>query len=257
MIAILSSAKTMDFETPGPTLQPTLPECLEQACVMMKRLSTLSANDISKLMGVSPKIAQLNADRFKRFSFTHTPRNAKPALLAYQGAVYQAIESRSFGLKELKFAQKRLRIISGLYGVLRPLDLIQPYRLEMAIKMPGPTWKDLYGYWSNQVTACIDRDAMANGRVIVNLASQEYSRVLEAGKIKARVLDVIFKQDRKGKVAVVPILAKFARGLMANYIVTRQITEPEGLKRFQAEGYRFIPADSTASEWAFIRRASE
>lgn len=253
MIAILSSAKTMDFETPWQAPH-TGAECLEQARVLMRSLKDLSPAAISKLMDVSPKIAQLNAERFKRFSFSHTPKNSKPALLAYQGDVYRAMKTNAFGMDELKFAQGSLRIISGLYGVLRPLDLVQPYRLEMAIRLSGPTWKDLSGYWSRQVTACIDRDAMANGRVIVNLASQEYSRVLETEKLKSEVLNVVFKQQRKGKAVVVPILAKRARGLMAGYIIQRRLNEAEGIKDFQVEGYRFSPADSTATEWVFIRR---
>ena len=256
MIAVLSSAKTMDFESPWQAPRQTSPECLKRARVLMNRLSRLTAKDIARLMGVSPKIAQLNAQRFKQFTLPHTSGNAKPALLAYQGDVYRGMKSAAFNSGELVFAQKTLRILSGLYGVLRPLDLIQPYRLEMAIKLSGPTWENLYGYWSKEATRLIDRDALADGKVIVNLASQEYSSVLQEDKLKSRLLNIIFKQDRGGKIILIPILAKRARGLMANYIITEQLTDLEGMKQFKTDGYRFSSSDSTASEWVFIRRAS-
>jgi hypothetical protein len=255
MIALLSSAKTMDFTSGWKTAGRTVPECLQESRLLMDELRKLSVRDIGSLMGVSPKIARLNADRFRQFSIPFTAANAKPALLAYQGDVYRGMEAQRFGAEEMAFAQRTLRILSGLYGVLRPLDLIQPYRLEMAVRLSGPRWKDLYAFWSDRVTDCIDRDSVEDGGLIVNLASQEYFRVLDANRLKSRVLHIVFKQDRRGRIEMVPILAKRARGFMARDIVLRRAENPESLKEFATDGYRFAPKLSTEKEWVFVRRA--
>ena len=255
MIAILSSAKTMDMVGGWKAPSPTQPEYLDKGKVLLQSLQRLSSTEISRLMGVSAAIAKLNAERFAAFRFPFSEKNAKPALLAYQGDVFKNMGSAEFGIDDLAFAQKSLRILSGLYGVLRPLDLIQPYRLEMAIKLSGPSWKDLYAYWSDAVTHAIDRDARENGRCLVNLASQEYASAVDADKLSVPMFVLTFKQDRKGKVDLIPILAKRARGLMSRYLVTRRVTDPEKLKDFQEEDYRFEPKLSSKTEWVFVRRA--
>ncbi len=256
MIAILSSAKTLDFESPWQAPATTQPECGQQAKVLLAQLKPLSSAQLSKLLGVSLKLATLNAERFTRLSLASTIKNAKPAILAYQGDVYRGMRSAAFDVEDLTFSQGILRIISGLYGVLRPLDLIQPYRLEMATKLAGPDWKDLHAYWSDRVTRLIDRDAQASDKksqVILNLASQEYSSVLNRERLTVPVLTLSFKQNRKGRIQMVPILAKRARGLMAHFLVTRRILQPDALKTFQEDGYRFDSKTSTRSEWVFIR----
>ena len=254
MIAILSSAKTMDFESPWRSADATQPEFRKQAATLMAELKKRPKAQIGKLMGISPKLAELNAGRFQRFAAAHTAQNAKPALLAYQGDVFEAMGSAGYSGQDLAFAQKRLRIISGLYGVLRPLDLIQPYRLEMAIKLSGESWKDLYGFWGERVTEALERDCRSDGGVIINLASQEYSGVLNPKKLGDRTLSIAFKQDRKGKIEMVPILAKRARGLMAGYIVKQRLEKPEQLKEFSTEGYRFTASLSSDNAWVFVRR---
>lgn len=254
MIVLLSSAKTLDGTTPWRAPTPTQPRLLAQAQTLMGQLRARSAADIARLMGVSAKIAQLNAGRFQAWTAQHTPQNAKPALLAYQGDVYKGLAAGTLSDEDIAFAQRTLRIVSGLYGVLRPLDLMQPYRLEMAIKLAGPRWKDLYDFWSPDVTRVIDADAAANGRLIINLASQEYFSVLDTPRLKTPMLTVSFKQERGGKIVMVPILAKRARGLMARHIVTRRVTAPEGLRDFSDGGYRFVAGLSDDHAWVFVRR---
>lgn len=253
MIALLASAKTLDFTTPWPQLQPTQPEFAAEARTLVARLRPFTATQLAHLMGVNAKLAQLNAERFQAFRPVHTPDHAKPALLAYQGDVYEAMGSAELTEAQLAFAQKYLRILSGLYGVLRPLDLIQPYRLEMAVKLSGATWRDLYAFWSDKVTAAVDRDVRRLGGVVVNLASQEYAQALQRARLQARWLNVTFKQQRAGKIEMVPILAKRARGLMARFMIDRQIADPAGLKAFDTDGYRFAAALSNDQEWVFVR----
>lgn len=253
MITLLASAKTLDFTTPWPELKPTQPEFASEARALVTRLRPFTAVQLAHLMGVNAKLAQLNVERFQQFHATHTPEWAKPALLAYQGDMYEAMGSADLTEAQLAFAQQHLRILSGLYGVLRPLDLIQPYRLEMAIKLSGSTWRDLYAFWSDKVTAAIDRDVRRLGGVVVNLASQEYAQTLQRARLQARWLNITFKQQRAGKIETVPILAKRARGLMARYLLDRQISEPAGLKGFDTDGYRFAAAASNDAEWVFVR----
>ncbi len=255
MIVLLASAKTLDFSTPWRVPTYTLPEYLDEAKMLLAQLRKFSPTQIAKLMGVSPTIARLNADRYQQFCTPFTPQNAKPALLAYRGEVYRSMEAAHYRETELTFAHKTLRIVSGLYGVLRPLDLIQPYRLEMATKLNGAGWTDLYHFWSERVSQTIDRDSWSETRLVVNLASQEYFRTLLAEKVRAQVLTITFKQERRGLVEMVPILAKHARGLMARHIVTHRCRQAEPLKEFHDEGYRFAADLSTSSEWVFVRRA--
>ncbi len=257
MIVLLASAKTLDFTTPWRAPSTTTPERLDRAIALMARLRSLSAKQIAALMGVSPKIAQLNAERFQQFAAAHTKQNAKPALLAYQGQVYRSMRAAQFTDDDLTFAHRTLRIVSGLYGVVRPLDLIQPYRLEMAIKLGGPGWKDLYDYWSESVTELVDHDSRANGQLIINLASQEYFRALRTDRLSSRVLAITFKQWRNGRSDMVPILAKRARGLMAGFIVRERVVEPERLRAFRDEGYRFMADESDDGEWVFLRRTAK
>ena len=254
MIVLLSSAKTLDSSAPWRAPATTRPECVDQIKELMAALRQLSVFDLRKLMDVSASIAQLNVERHRHLSMPLTPDNAKPALLTYRGDVYRAMQAERFSQDELTFAQQTLRIISGLYGIVRPLDLIQPYRLEMAVALSGPTWTDLYAYWSEHVTRLVDRDARAHGGMIVNLASQEYARVVLPERLTSQWLAVTFQQDRGGRRRMVPILAKRARGLMAGYIVRHRITTPQRLHAFDDEGYQFDSGSSTEAELIFVRR---
>jgi len=255
MIALLSSAKTLDFTTPWASPATTQPAFLREAGALVAQLRARSASELATLMAVSGRIAQLNAERFRAFSLAHSADNAKPAILAYQGDVYAAMGSVSFSRAELAFSQATLRIVSGLYGLLRPLDLIQPYRLEMAVKLDGPGWKDLYGFWTEKITEQLSADCARAGGVLVNLASQEYAKAADPARLRAQVLTVAFKQERKGRLTAIGILAKRARGLMARHIIANRLRRPEGLRSFSAGGYRFSPELSSDSEWVFVQKA--
>ncbi len=254
MIVLLSSAKTLDSSAPWKAPATTRPECVDQIKQLMGVLRQLSANELRQLMGVSSALARMNVERHQHLSMPFGPDNAKPALLTYRGDVYRAMQADRFTPDELTFAQQTLRIISGLYGVLRPLDLIQPYRLEMAVALGGPSWKDLYEYWSEDITRLVDRDARAHGGVIVNLASQEYARVVRPERLTSQLLTITFHQERNGRRQLVPILAKRARGLMAGYLVRHRVTTPQRLQAFDDEGYRFDAGSSTDANWMFVRR---
>jgi cytoplasmic iron level regulating protein YaaA (DUF328/UPF0246 family) len=255
MVVLLSSAKTLDFESPWRAPQTSPPEFLDDARPLIAALRARTPAQLGKLLGVNPKLAALNADRNRRFAFPFTERNARPALFAYQGDVYRPLHEDRYTSAQLRFAHRTIRILSGLFGVVRALDLIQPYRLEMAAPLAGPSWRDLYEYWRPRITPAIDRDA--RGSVVVNLASREYAEAVDASRLTAPTLTVTFKETRGGgPPKVIGILAKRARGQMADFIIQHQLEQPEGLKRFTVDGYAFAPAASTNAEWVFIRRGS-
>ena len=269
MLVLLSSAKTLDFESPWDAPKPTQPEFVNEAHALVQTLRTYSASGLRTLLDVNPAIATLNRERYRRFSLPFTVRSAKPALFAYRGDVYRQLTVSRYRSEQLAFAQRTLRILSGLYGVLRPLDFIQPYRLELSTKLRGPAWRDLYAFWSERVTRAIERDSLVDERQrstpakgsagagwIINLASQEYFRVLNTPRLRARILTLTFKQDRHGTARMVPILAKRARGLMVNFILTRRLADPRALQTFRDGGYQYAPQHSSATEWVFLRRAS-
>lgn len=210
-----------------------------------------SRADLQALMNISENIADLNKERFKNFSSEFTLANSKPALFAFKGDVYRKMNVEDYSQEQLAFAQEHLRILSGLYGLLKPLDLMQPYRLEMGIKLKNKKADDLYGFWQNKITKALD-EAATDGTVI-NLASQEYFKAINPKKLKAKVIHITFKEYREGKYKIIAIFAKQARGLMANYIIENQINEPELLKLFNVDQYEYSEQLSTADEWVFIR----
>ena len=201
-------------------------------------------------MGVSDKIAQLNHDRFENFSAKLTLKNAKQALFAYEGDVYKEIPVQRYDAKDLDFAQKHVRILSGLYGILKPLDLIQPYRLEMSIKLKNPKGDDLYTFWGDKLTKALN---VEKDPILINLASKEYSDAIQLDNFKGRVITPVFKDKRNGELKVFGMLAKRARGMMTDFIIQNRITKPEDLKKFTVGGYKFHSKLSTESEWTFTR----
>ncbi len=254
MLTVISPAKTLDFETPPTTRRSTQPQLLSRASELVEDARGMSPDDIRGLMGVSENIAELNHSRFMNWSTPFSLDNAKQALLAFKGDVYTGLDADTLGSEELAFAQKHLCILSGLYGLLRPLDLMQPYRLEMGLKFANRGGKNLYEFWGEEITGLLAKQLKKSGSpVLVNLASNEYFRAVKAGKLEAEVITPVFKDLKNGKYKVISFFAKKARGQMARYIIENAINDPEQLKKFRVDGYRYRKADSTAHEWVFTR----
>lgn len=256
MIAVVSPAKNLDFKTEIHTqgTQPRLTECTQALIEVMR---TQSAEEVSKLMGISDALAQLNVGRYHAFEASHTSENARPAALAFNGDVYQGLKAETFDADKMAFAQQHLRILSGLYGLLRPLDLIQPYRLEMGTKLAFDDYTTLYQYWDRKILNLLTEDLAAQGdRLVVNLASNEYFKVIAQKDAPFRVINVEFKDFKGGVYKIISFYAKKARGLMARYIIENQITEPEMLRGFDYEGYYYDSEASTENHYAFKREKS-
>ncbi|MEE4203431.1 MAG: peroxide stress protein YaaA [Halieaceae bacterium] len=254
MLTVLSPAKTLDFETPPTTRKSTQPLFVDQAAALVEDARGLDPAAIQKLMGVSEKIAELNFQRFHDWVPEFSLDNAKQAVLAFKGDVYTGLRAETLDSKQLAFAQKHLRILSGLYGLLRPLDLMQPYRLEMGLKFANSGGKNLYDFWGQQITDTLNKHIKASGSpVLVNLASNEYFKAVKPKAVAAEIITPAFKDLKNGKYKMISFYAKKARGLMANYIITEGLNDPEGLKDFAVEGYYYSPEQSTATEWVFLR----
>lgn len=250
MLILLSPSKTQDF-TPPPTLPHSLPEHLTEAEELVSTLRTLSVQDIRQLMGVSEKIATLNHMRYTLWQQPFTPENSKQALLAFKGDVYSSIDTDHYTTEDFAFAQSQLRIISGLYGLLRPLDLIQPYRLEMGIKLANTKGRDLYVFWKQTLTNKLKTEA--GNAPIINLASIEYHSAIDSKKLNNRFITPAFKDYKNNRYQVMGLFAKRARGAMADFAVKNRINTPEGLLSFEGMGYKFDPTLSSESEWVFAR----
>lgn len=254
MLAVLSPAKTLDYESELPPHEPTQPDFVEEASELVEILRKLSRPQIQDLMGVSASIADLNYERFRGWSPTMTEDNARAALFAFKGDVYTGFSLENYGKRDLAFAQKQLRILSGLYGLLRPLDLIQPYRLEMGTALENPRGANLYDFWRDRITVALDRALSDSGsRILVNLASKEYFSSIDLEALDAQVVTPQFKDLKKGSYRIVSFYAKKARGRMSDFMIRERIRDPEGLKEFRVDGYRFNPDLSEGSEWTFTR----
>ena len=254
MIAVVSPAKSLDFETPF-TVKSTKPRLLECTNELISVLRKKSPEEVKDLMGISENLAELNVSRYRSFRADHKASNSKPSILAFQGDVYQGLKAETFDEERLAFAQKHLRILSGLYGLLRPLDLIQPYRLEMGTKLSFDDYNTLYQYWDDKIMQLLMKDLKAQGdNVIVNLASVEYFKSLNRKKLNARIIDVEFKDFKNGEYKIISFYAKKARGLMSRYIIENQINDPEELKGFDYDGYYLDEQESNESMIAFKRR---
>ena len=253
MLLVISPAKTLDFDSKPVTNTFSQPRYLEQSALLIEQLQQYSVNDIASLMKLSDKLAGLNFARFSTWQPPFDKDNAKQALLAFKGEVYTGLDADTLDEKGFKFAQQHLRILSGLYGVLKPLDLIQAYRLEMGTKLKNSRGKDLYQFWDNQLRESIEVELADNDNVLVNLASNEYFKALQAKQLKARIITPIFKDWKNGQYKIISFYAKKARGLMSRYIIDHQIDEPEQMKDFDSDGYRFSLEMSQGDDWVFIR----
>lgn len=253
MLMVVSPAKNLDYESPLATDQYTQPAFLDDACELIDQLKELEPHQVSNLMGISDKLGQLNAERFQQWHTPFTPDNARQAVLAFNGDVYTGLAAESFSDKEFEFAQKHLRILSGLYGILRPLDLMQPYRLEMGTRFGNRRGKDLYEFWGDTITRALNEELHSDDGVLVNLASNEYFKSVRKKQLNARVITPQFKDWKNGQYKMISFYAKKARGLMARYAITNGITQADDLKGFDLAGYRFSEEQSSGDNWTFLR----
>jgi len=252
MLMLISPAKLLDFATEAHTQLASQPIFVKQANQLVNALRNYSVDDLMKLMNISRELAELNQSRFIAWKDQPEASDTKQALLAFTGEVYRGIKASEFDDTDFKFAQKHLRILSGLYGVLRPLDMIQPYRLEMGTKLSFNDVKTLYAFWGDRIRKQIQADN-PQSKPIINLASNEYFKSVQAKQMKANIITPVFKDLNKGKLKVVTIYAKNARGQMVNYIIKNRITDPEQIKAFDLNGYEYHDAMSDDKNWVFVR----
>jgi hypothetical protein len=253
MIVVISPSKTLDFSGKSKG-EHTIPDFLENSIELLKVLCKLTVSEIAELMDLSEKLAVLNYRRYHDFSIPFTLENSRQAIYAFKGDVYEGLDAEAFTQEDIKYAQSHLRIISGLYGLLRPLDLIQPYRLEMGIKLSNQNYKNLYEYWGNKITVKLNELLKTGGNnLLVNLASTEYFKVLNPKLFNARLVTPVFKERKNREYKVIPIFAKKARGLMASYIIKHRVENSDGIKQFREDGYGFNPNLSTETELVFTR----
>jgi len=254
MITILSPAKTLDFSNQKQIAEYSQPQFLDKAEVLIEELRKLKPKDIIKLMSVNEEIANLNFERFLTWKLPFNDKNAKQALLAFKGQVFIGLDVQSLTKDDLLFSQNHLRILSGLYGVLRPLDLIQAYRLEMGVKFKNPSGKNLYEFWGNRITENINKELSAQKqKVLINLASNEYYKVLNPKLIQGTIITPVFKELKGNEFKVVTIYAKTARGYMSRFIIQNRIENPEDIKAFDTGGYLYNHDLSNDKEWVFTR----
>ncbi len=254
MLALISPAKTLDYETTLPTDQFTLPRLLDHSEILIQDCKKLSATDIAGLMSVSEKIAKLNVDRFQDWQTDFNFSNARQALFAFKGDVYTGLDAYNLTDSNIDFAQDHLRMLSGLYGLLRPLDLMMPYRLEMGTKLANVRGHNLYEFWGQNITNLINEDlAKANSEILVNIASDEYYKSVKESKIEAEIIKPVFLDQKNGKYKVISFYAKKARGLMARYIIENKIEKIADLKSFNTDGYYFDAKSSLKGELVFKR----
>ncbi|ATO34796.1 hypothetical protein DZA65_03785 [Dickeya dianthicola] len=255
MLITLSPAKTLDYTSPLPTQRYTQPALLAYSQQLIRHCKQLTPANIASLMGISDKLADLNAARFQEWHPEFSLDNARQALLAFKGDVYTGLAAEDFSEADFDFAQQHLRILSGLYGVLRPLDLMQPYRLEMGIRLKNDAGNDLYQFWGDIITETLNQALKAqNDDMLINLASDEYFKSVKPATLNARLIKPVFLDEKNGKFKVISFYAKKARGLMSRFIIQNRLTTPEQLKDFDSEGYYFDAADSSADELIFKRR---
>lgn len=253
MLILISPAKSLDFESPAPTNLESETLFNEESTKLVKKMRTFSKKKLADLMSISSDLAQLNVDRFNDWSPTPTKEQTKQALFCFTGEVYRGLNAAEMNDNDLEYAQNHLRILSGLYGLLRPLDRMQPYRLEMGTKLKYYSNNNLYQFWGNKITKRINEDLKQDDSVI-NLASTEYYKSVNEKKLKANVITPIFKDlNKNGDYKIVMMYAKNARGVMANFIIKNRIEEPEALKSFNENGYIYDDASSDATNFVFLR----
>ena len=254
MIVLMNSSKTLDFQSRVNIAKHTVPEFNEDAEILVKTLRTLSKSDFAKVMKVSEKLADLNLERYANWQTDLKSTTGKQALLAFKGDIYSGMDVDNYKFKDFDFAQKHVRILSGLYGILRPLDLMQPYRLEMATKLNTSRGKNMYQFWGNKINNSLKKMLQQEkSGVLVNLCSLEYFKSTQPEGLDARIISPAFKEYKDGAYRFVTIYAKKARGMMCNYIIQNQLKRVEELKSFNVEGYKFNPTISSENELVFTR----
>ncbi len=257
MLTVVSPAKTLDFDSRVRTRKFSQPRFLDEAARLAEHMKTLDPANLSALMDINPDLAQLNWQRYASWQPNFNLRNARQAIFAFRGDVYLGLQAEQFGTAELNFAQKHLRILSGLYGILRPLDLIQPYRLEMGRQVSVDGHDGLYDFWGERLTHSINEDLAAQPqkrKLLINLASNEYFQSIHSGKLEADIVTPVFKdQTGRGVYRVLSFMAKRARGEMAAWIIKHRINAPHALKKFSEGGYRFSEAESSRERLVFLR----
>lgn len=258
MLVLLSPSKSLDFESTVPVSTHSIPPFLDDSQRLIEVLRELSRADLKELMSISDNLADLNYDRYREFERPFSPENARQALYAFTGDVYTDFQLDEYTQDDVDFAQEHIRILSGLYGVLRPLDLMQPYRLEMGTRLKNPRGKNLYEFWGSKITELLNTSlAEQTSKAVINLASNEYFKSVDKKALDGQLITPVFR-DRKGDTyKIVAFWAKRARGAMADYIVRERITDPERLKGFGASGYYFSDERSTESEYVFLREPQQ
>lgn len=255
MIVLLSPAKSLDFESPLPGVRSTKPRFIAQSAELISQLRMLPVGEVGKLMSISENLAQLNHDRFASWEREFTTKNSRPAIIAFTGDVYQGMDLDKWDSEDFARAQKQIRILSGLYGLLRPLDLMQPYRLEMGTKFANKGGKNLYEFWGDELTEMVNHDLRKSGsEVVVNLASKEYFSAIKPKKLDSDLVTPVFKDEKNGKYKIISFFAKKARGMMADEIVRKSLNDPAELRKFRAAGYRFSKGDSDSRTLVFLRK---
>ena len=251
MITLLSPSKKLNFKHQDAVSAFTQCDFIQSAQELVNQAKNLTSQDLKDLMKISDSLADLNKERFNNWSLPFNQDNAKQAILAFDGGVYSGLQAETFDQNDLEFAQDHLRILSGLYGVLKPLDLIQPYRLEMGTQLKIGKHKDLYHFWGNEITSQINKDK--NNEYLINLASAEYFKSINIDSLKPKLINIIFKEKRNGSFKIIGIHAKKARGLMSRYIIKNKISNPEKLKKFNYEKYKYNSKLSSSNDWVFTR----
>ena len=254
MLITLSPSKGQDFEEASLSKKYTKPADLKDSELLIKELRKIKSKKLQEMMAISEKIAVLNVDRYKTFATPFTTKNAKQAIFAFKGDVYGGLDLGAFKEEDYAYAQDHLRILSGLYGCLRPMDLIQPYRLEMKTKLKNDRGENLYQFWDDRITKSINKELKKQKEaVLVNLASNEYFKSVKPKLLEGRLLNINFKETKAGKTRIVAIFAKRARGMMADFIIRNRIEKAEDLKKFKMAGYKFDKGLSDDKQWTFER----
>lgn len=256
MLTLLSPAKTLDYDSPVQTEVMTVPGFLDQSAELIDILRGYSVDDVSALMKLSAKLAELNVQRYSDWSVPFPEGAARQALLAFKGDVYTGLAADSLDQSSLDFAQQHVRMLSGLYGILKPLDAMLPYRLEMGTKLANPAGKDLYAFWGDTITDALNAE-LEDEAVVVNLASNEYFKAVKPKRLNARLITPVFKDEKNGAYKIISFYAKKARGLMARYVIDQRIDRPEALQDFTVAGYVYSPEDSQGDTWVFKRSEEE
>lgn len=254
MLIVISPAKKLDYDTPAKTRQNSMPDFLEHSQQLINNLRNYSALDLAELMHLSMNLAELNFDRYHDWTQNITEDNAKQCLLAFKGDVYAGMDAESFSEEDFEYAQSHLRILSGLYGLLKPMDMMMPYRLEMGTKLKNERGDHLYAFWGEIITQAINEQLKQQGDdVLINLASNEYFKSVKPKLVEGRIITPQFKERKGDAYKMIGVYAKKARGLMSRYILTNQLTNPEEIKGFNTEGYAFDELLSKGDQWVFTR----